>query len=152
MRILEASQRAGGRVHTIDPTTHHTYGANLTRSEDPRPAQARRSRRPPYLKKTSRNFGKSSFRLLILLNQNQDTSESLNSRRKETTSHRSLSQSTSVRLKMMSVTTFLTRSSVTGDGGGMLRVKNIMKCSFQISRVQHQGRAQAAPVSGRLRV
>ena len=85
---------------------------------------------PQILKTSSRNFGKSSFRLLILLNQNQNTSESLNSRRKETTSHRSLSQSTSVRLKMMSVTTFLTRSSVTGDGGGMLRVKNIMKCSF----------------------
>ena len=90
---------------------------------------------PQILKTSSRNFGKSSFRLLILRDQNQNTSKSLNSRRKETTSHRSLSQSTSVRLKMMSVTTFLTRSSVTGDGGGMLRVKNIMKCSFQISRV-----------------
>ena len=43
------------------------------------------------------------------------------------------------------------RGAVRQVGRGRLSV-SIMDCSFQISRVQHQGRAQAAPVSGRLRV
>merc|ERR1719232_653354 len=77
--------------------------------------QVQRSLKPQILRTSSRNFGKSFFR------------------RKETTSHPSLSRSMSVRPKMTSVTTFLTRSSVTDTSSVISRASSGRTCALTAS-------------------